>query len=218
VFHLLEQTVIGTKKATGRPGMDLWHVLVLGVVRLALDCDDDRLEYMVHHDTLLRRIMGLESHFSGEFGKGFHDKTLSENVCHVDEALLAEMNALVVQAGRSLKKISDLKLRSDERSIWFIGKFVENERKRGGKPSNLYGRADLSVSKIRALHFPPRHANIEKFPSLSKGTDSECFQIQQKLPDRAEGFLSKKVVPEISDILNEDVRIKSDFSDSSSMN
>jgi len=107
VFHLLEQTVSGTKKATGRPGMDLWHVLVLGVVRLALDCDDDRLEYLVHHDTLLRRIMGLESHFSGEFGKGFHDKTLSENVCHVDEALLAKMNALVVQAGRSVFKRKD---------------------------------------------------------------------------------------------------------------
>ena len=81
--------------------------LVLGVVRLALDCDYDRLEYMVHHDTLLRRIMGLESHFSGEFGKGFHHKTLSENVCHVDEALLAEINAIVVQAGRSVFKKKD---------------------------------------------------------------------------------------------------------------
>jgi len=107
VFQLLEQKVIGDKKATGRPGMDLWHVLVLGVVRLALDCDDDRLEYLVHHDTLLRRIMGLESHFSGEFDKGFHSKTLSENVCHVDEALLAELNAIVVQAGRSVFKKKD---------------------------------------------------------------------------------------------------------------
>ena len=104
VFQLLEQKVIGTKKATGRPGMDLWHVLVLGVVRLALDCDYDRLEYLVHHDTLLRRIMGLETHFSGEFGQGFHHKTLSENVCHVDDALLTEINAIVVQAGRPLLK------------------------------------------------------------------------------------------------------------------
>jgi len=107
VFHLLEQKVIGNKKATGRRGMDLWHVLVLGVVRLALDCDYDRLEYLVHHDTLLRRIMGLESHFSGEFGQGFHHKTLSENVCHVDEALLAELNAIVVQAGRAVFKKKD---------------------------------------------------------------------------------------------------------------
>jgi len=101
-FQLLEQKVIGTKQATGRPGMDLWHVLVLGVVRLALDCDYDRLEYLVHHDTLLQRIMGLESHFSGEFGKGFHHKTLSENVWHVDAAFLGQINDIVVKAGRSV--------------------------------------------------------------------------------------------------------------------
>lgn len=107
IFQLLEQKVKGTKQATGRPGMDLWHVLVLGVVRLALDCDDDRLEYLVHYDTLLRRIMGLESHFRGELGKGFHQKTLNENVCHVDEALLAAINAIVVKAGRPLFKKKD---------------------------------------------------------------------------------------------------------------
>jgi hypothetical protein len=113
IFQLLEQRVKGGKHATGRPGMDLWHVLVLGVVRLALDCDYDRLEYLVHYDTLLRRIMGLESHFRGEFGKGFHQKTLSENVCHVDEALLAQINELVVQAGRAgFKKKDDEPLRA----------------------------------------------------------------------------------------------------------
>ncbi|MEO8325771.1 MAG: ISNCY family transposase [Nitrospirota bacterium] len=116
VFQLLEQKLTGTKQATGRPGMDLWHVLVLGVVRLALDCDYDRLEYLVHYDTLLRRIMGLESHFRGEFGKGFHQKTLSEHVCHVDEALLAEINAIVVKAGRAVFKKKDdelLRAKSD---------------------------------------------------------------------------------------------------------
>lgn len=107
IFQLLEQKVKGPNHATGRPGMDLWHVLVLGVVRLALDCDYDRLEYLVHYDTLLRRIMGLESHFRGEFGKGFHQKTLSENVCHVDEALLAQINEIVVKAGRSVFKKKD---------------------------------------------------------------------------------------------------------------
>jgi len=107
IFQLLEQRVTGSKPATGRPGMDLWHILVLGVVRLALDCDYDRLEYLVHYDTLLRRIMGLESHFRGEFGKGFHQKTLSENVCHVDEAFLAQMNEIVVKAGRAVFKKKD---------------------------------------------------------------------------------------------------------------
>lgn len=125
----------------------------------------------------------------------------------------------------SVSKITDLKLLSDERSIWFIGKIVEQERQRGGNLSNLYGRADLSVSQIRDVNLdvvpsepPPRHANIENFPSSSTESDYECLSVQQKLADRAERFLSKEVVPEIADILNEDVSVKPEFLDSSSLN
>src|SRR5438132_7833964 len=103
VFDLLEQKVVGLKKATGRPGLDLWHILVLGVVRLALDCDYDRLEYLANYDGLLRQILGLHPILS-DLDKPFHYKTLSENVCHVDEALLQQINALVVQAGRAAFK------------------------------------------------------------------------------------------------------------------
>ena len=103
VFELLEKKVVGGKKATGRPGLDLWHILVLGVVRLALDCDYDRLEYLANYDGLLRQILGLDPLLSDP-EKPFHYKTLSENVCHVDEELLGQINALVVQAGRAAFK------------------------------------------------------------------------------------------------------------------
>jgi len=103
VFDLLEKKVVGVKKATGRPGLDLWHILVLGVVRLALDCDYDRLEHLANYDALLRQIMGLEPVRSDQ-EKPFHYKTLSENICHVDEELLQQINALVVQAGRTAFK------------------------------------------------------------------------------------------------------------------
>ncbi len=103
IFELLEKKVVGAKKATGRPGLDLWHILVLGVVRLALDCDYDRLEHLANYDGLLRQILGLSPMLSDQ-EKAFHYKTLSENVCHVDEELLREINALVVQAGRAAFK------------------------------------------------------------------------------------------------------------------
>lgn len=103
IFELLEKKVIGDKKATGRPGLDLWHILVLGVVRLALDCDYDRLEHLANYDGLLRQILGLSPMLSDQ-EKPFHYKTLSENVCHVDQELLHEINALVVQAGRAVFK------------------------------------------------------------------------------------------------------------------
>ena len=57
--------------------------------------------------------MGLESHFRGEFGQGVPQKTLSEHVCHVDEALLAQINEIVVKAGRVvLNKKADEPLRA----------------------------------------------------------------------------------------------------------
>jgi hypothetical protein len=43
IFALLEAKILAGKKATGRTGMDLWQILVLGVVRLGLDADWDRL-------------------------------------------------------------------------------------------------------------------------------------------------------------------------------
>jgi len=103
IFALLESKLIAGKKATGRPGLDLWHILVLGVVRLGLDCDYDRLEDLANHHTLLRQILGLPPLPTAE-EKPFHYKTLSENVCHLDEETLAQINALIAQAGRELFK------------------------------------------------------------------------------------------------------------------
>ena len=76
--------------------MDLWHILVLGIVRLGLNCDYDRLEHIANYDTLVRQIMGLPA-----FGSQvtFHHKTISENVCHLNEELLEKINALVARHG-----------------------------------------------------------------------------------------------------------------------
>jgi hypothetical protein len=103
IFALLEAKLTEGKKATGRPGMDLWQILVLGVVRLGLDCNYDRLEDIANHHTLVREIMGLSA-LRGPEDKPFHYKTLSQNVCHVDEELLGQINAVIVQGGRALFK------------------------------------------------------------------------------------------------------------------
>src|SRR5258708_3502727 len=58
IFALLEAKILASKKATGRLGMDLWQILVLGVVRLGLDADWDRLEDLANHHTPLRRMLG----------------------------------------------------------------------------------------------------------------------------------------------------------------
>ena len=56
---MLEQKILAGKKATGRRGLDLWQILVLGVVRLGLDAAWDRMEDLANHHTLLRQMLGV---------------------------------------------------------------------------------------------------------------------------------------------------------------
>lgn len=102
IFELLEERIVGDKKDTGRPGMDLWHILVLGVVRLARDCDYDSLEHTANFDSLVRQIMGVATGWGAENEASFHHKTLSENVCHIDPEMLEQINVLVAQHGQPL--------------------------------------------------------------------------------------------------------------------
>jgi hypothetical protein len=129
IFALLEHKLVAGKKATGRPGLDLWHILVLGVVRLGLDCDYDRLEDMANHHNLLRQLLGLSPVRTAQ-EKPFHYKTLSQNVCHIDEQLLAQINAIVVRAGRPLFK-----------------------KKEGGGPETIRAKVDSYVLETN-VHYP----------------------------------------------------------------
>jgi IS5 family transposase len=101
IFELLEEKITSANNHTGRPGMDLWQILVLGVVRLALDCNYDRIEHVANYDGLVREVMGVPV-FGGV--EQFHHKTLSENVCHIDDELLGRINEIVVKHGRDCFK------------------------------------------------------------------------------------------------------------------
>ena len=102
IFALLEAAVLAGKKATGRLGMDLWQILVLGVVRLGLDADWDRLEDLANHHTLLRQMLGVAALPWGEEAQLFARQTLRDNVALLDDTLLKEINARVAAAGREV--------------------------------------------------------------------------------------------------------------------
>ena len=104
IFALLEQKILAGIKATGRTGLDLWQILVLGVVRLGLDANFDRLEHIANFDTLLRQILGLPATPFGQDAKVFNHQTLRDNLALLDDALLAQINALVAAAGRDVFK------------------------------------------------------------------------------------------------------------------
>src|ERR1019366_8087816 len=100
IFTLLEAKVLAGKQATGRTGMDLWQILVLGVVRLGLDADWDRLEHMANYDALVRQMLGVPATPWGEDAKVFGHQTLRDNVALLDDELLQAINARIAAAGR----------------------------------------------------------------------------------------------------------------------
>jgi hypothetical protein len=102
IFTLFEAKILAGKKATGRLGMDLWQILVLGVVRLGLDADWDRLEDLANHHTLIRQMLGVPATPWGEGAKVFGHQTLRDNVARLDDELLQQINARIAAAGREV--------------------------------------------------------------------------------------------------------------------
>ena len=121
VFTILEKKICSNKKKTGRKGMDLWHILVLAVVRHATGIDWDMLETWSNYHSLVRQLLGVHSKFDDE-GKGitFGYQSIIDNVSLIDEQLLYEINQLVVNAGHALvKKKEDegLELKTDSYAV-----------------------------------------------------------------------------------------------------
>lgn len=105
IFDLLERRILPDKsKEKGRPGLDLWQILVLGVVRNARDCDYDELEDLACHHVLIRQFLNLPAVPGGDMANTpeLTHKTIGNNVCHITEELLHEINAIIAQQGRNL--------------------------------------------------------------------------------------------------------------------
>ena len=98
IFALLEAKILAGKQATGRTGMDLWQILVLGVVRLGLDADWDRMADMANHQRLIRQMLGLPAVPWDDEAKSFGHQTLRDNVALLDHELLGQINARIAAA------------------------------------------------------------------------------------------------------------------------
>lgn len=104
VFEILEQKILKKRKDTGRPGLSLWEILVLGTMRLNLDTDYDALQDLANNHRVVQGILGV--HKLGIFGtnKYYALQTLKDNIALLDDQTLKEVSEVVVKAGHQLKK------------------------------------------------------------------------------------------------------------------
>lgn len=109
VFAILEEFLperVGAEgKAspnTGRPGMEQWKILVLGVLRLGLNIDYDRLQELANQHSTLRQMLGPSDWADASY---YELQTLKDNLSLFTPEILDRINQEVVLAGhQALKK------------------------------------------------------------------------------------------------------------------
>jgi IS5 family transposase len=106
VFAILREVmptrVRGEGKAdagTGRPGMEQWRILVLGVLRLGLNADYDRIHELANQHSTLRQMLG---HGDWTDDTEYKVQTLKDNLRLFTPELLDRINQEVVGAGHVL--------------------------------------------------------------------------------------------------------------------
>lgn len=102
VFGILEKIVPEEISAdTGRPGMELWKILVLGTIRLNCNWDYDKVQEIANQHSTLRQMLG---HAFLDQSYQYPIQTIKDNVRLMTPEVLDEINQVVVKAGHNLVK------------------------------------------------------------------------------------------------------------------
>ena len=102
---------------TGRNGMSLWRILVLGTLRLNCNWDYDKLQEIANNHYTLRQMLG---HGMLDFETRYSRQTLNDNLRWFTPAVLDKINQEVVNAGIELIDIKDTCKKSHSRCDSFV--------------------------------------------------------------------------------------------------
>jgi len=110
VFSILEEILVEREEGdnekvnpnNGRPGMSQWVILVLGVLRLGLNADYDRVQELANQHNTIRQMLG---HSDWMDDTHYELQTLKDNLRLFTPDILDRINQEVVRAGhQALKK------------------------------------------------------------------------------------------------------------------
>ena len=209
VFGILEANILtDINPQNGRPGMDLWTILVLGVLRVNLNWDYDRLEEMANNHKTIRKMLGHGS-FSDDYE--YKLQTLKDNVHSLTPEIVEKINQVVVQAGHSLvKKKEDEKLngRCDsfvvETDVHYptdINLLFDAMRKVIGLTATLcticglagWRQSSHNIKTVKRLFRKAQKLkrSTSKDPKKKEQREKIIIEAHQKYIDVAEDFLAK---------------------------
>lgn len=98
IFEILEKDIAPkVSKKNGRPGMELWNILVLGILRLDLNCDYDRIQNLANSHIEIRQILG-----HADFNDKYHIQTIKDNLQLLDENIINKINEIIIKGGHGI--------------------------------------------------------------------------------------------------------------------
>jgi hypothetical protein len=108
IFEILETKILpNSNKRNGRPGMNLWKILVLGILRVNLNWDYDKLHEMINNHIRIRQLLG-HTIFDNDYT--YNLQTLKDNINLLTPELINEINEKVVRFAHSIVKKKPQKL------------------------------------------------------------------------------------------------------------
>jgi hypothetical protein len=214
IFKLLEENILPkVSKKTGRPGMELWKILVLGVIRQSCSWDYDKLHHAANFDLMIRELLGHDK-YEWDDRYYYELQTLKDNVSLLTPELLDKLNEIVVKTGHNIlggKKKAELHGSIDsfvlETDIHFptdISLLFDSMRKAISLTAGICEENKIpgwrqSSHNINTLKSVLRNIqNIKRFKSL---TDERVQKAYRNYVSRTE-ILLKKVKDTLSIINN----------------
>lgn len=117
IFRILEDYLTSKKKRTGRHGMTLWQIFVLGQVRLCENIGYAKLHAHANTHLILRSLLGAGADNGGFTRIEFEYQNIYDNISLLSEELLKELNEIILEFGHKKifkkKEKAALHLKSD---------------------------------------------------------------------------------------------------------
>lgn len=215
LFNILAELVPvqknGNKASStcGRPGMHQWKILVMGVLKLCLGADYDRLVELANHHDLIRQMLDCDDGF-GKFNV-YKLQTVRDNVHLFTSEHMDRINQLVVHSGHALlghgvdDKISgrcdSFVLKTDVSFPTDIGLLFTAIRKVIELCRHLYGDAgvgDWRQSTYNIRRFKRQYRIIQKMKHSTSKNEARKQEIAKKIImehntylEMAQGFLAR---------------------------
>ena len=186
VFNILEGMIPeGIDTNTGRRGMELWKILVLGTVRLNCNWNFDKLKEIADNHKTLRQMLG---HGFVDDDKKYALQTIKDNVSLFTPEVLDKINEVVVKAGHNLVKKKEEKLSGKcdsfvvETNVHFptdIGLLLDAMRKVISLVASLCGLYGLTEWRQSQYHIKKLKRNRRKIQKLKRSTSNDQ-KVQEK--------------------------------------